>query len=113
METWKRFEIFQKGKKNVKEKKYWDNSNFQIKHIMYNNKLSETVSPQHKDDNNNNYYKLIFTSANSRLVVHDLKSMVEPAIWRTASSGLEYSRGCRCSNGWNLTVEPLAGHRSR
>lgn len=54
--------------------------NFQIKHIMYNNKLSETVSPQHKDDNNNNYYKLIFTSANSRLVVHDLKSMVEPAI---------------------------------
>lgn len=47
---------------------------------MYNNKLSETVSPQHKDDNNNNYYKLIFTSANSRLVVHDLKSMVEPAI---------------------------------
>jgi hypothetical protein len=34
-------------------------------------------------------------SANSRLVLHDLKSIVEPPICKTVSSGLLYSKGCR------------------
>lgn len=50
-----------------------------------------------------------FTSANSRLVLQDLKSIVEPAICRTVSSSLWYSKGLRCSKGWNLIVEPLEG----
>ena len=53
------------------------------------------------------------TSANPRPVLDVFKSTVESARRRTVSADLWYSKGCKCSKGWNVSDEPLAGQLKR
>jgi len=47
-------------------------------------------------------YNWVDTSASSRLVLHDLRSIADPGVCNATSLGLWYSTGWRCSKGWNV-----------